>query len=431
MFLLLLAACPSGGRVAAAPGTQPDTAVSPPDTAPADSAPPPDDTATPPGPTASCGDATCDTSETCWDCAADCGACDCPTPVEVILYTQSAWTVLADALDADPSPCADYWISLPAPAEHKQDPRGGGEPEGIRARSPRLHALAEFHWSTWAAASGSWYDKGVDFRRRMAEAGYDVSAGDTWAINELPSSVRTEAATRADVVELLRGLYEGSAEDPDVTGVVFVVGMGHTTENFSVYTPALEDWLEDADFWAQANLHVSHWAQEVYADPDATCVVGATAAEVSTSLNHFVEHVAWHAEVGPDTANTAQSYLGRAYTPLMNAVWQADAGYGDTDVPLETMEHFVSHEVYAARAWSEAHNHPDGRLGFAWARSDGVVDSDLAVLAARLASAVHHAYDAGGGSAAGACSPSGAYTWCACEVEGAAFNTGWDSFGSW
>ncbi len=95
------------------------------------------------------------------------------------------------------------------------------------------------------------------------------------------------------------------------------------------------------------------------------------------------------------------------------------------------MEHFVSHEVYAARAWSGDHNHPDGRLGFAWARSDDVVDADLTVLAGRLASAIHYAYDAGGGSAAGACSPSGAYTWCACEVSGASFNDGWDTFGSW
>jgi hypothetical protein len=212
---------------------------------------------------------------------------------------------------------------------------------------------------------------------------------------------------------------------------VFTVGMGQNTTNLSTYEPYIEDWIEDATFWEQANLYARWWAQEVYADPTYTCVPDTTVAEVSNSLNEFVEHVAWHAEVGPSSANTAQSYFGRAYTPLMNAVWMASSGYGDTDVPLDTMEKFVSHEVYAARAWSEDHNHPDGRLGFAWAREDGVVDADLAVLAARLASSIHYAYDEGGGLAAGACSPSGAYTWCSCEVSGASFNDAWDTFGSW
>ena len=70
-------------------------------------------------------------------------------------------------------------------------------------------------------------------------------------------------------------------------------------------------------------------------------------------------------------------------------------------------------------------------LGFAWGQLDGASDSDLDTIAARLASAIHYAYDEGGGSASKACSPSGAYTWCACRVDGAAFNDGWDTFSSW
>lgn len=144
-----------------------------------------------------------------------------------------------------------------------------------------------------------------------------------------------------------------------------------------------------------------------------------------------MQHFARHAEVGPDSANTAQSYLGRAYTPLMNAVWMADNGYGNTDVTLEQMQHHVSTQVYATRSWSNSHSYPDGRFGFAWARSEGVDDADLDVLAARLAQAIHYAWDEGGGAASSACSPSGAYTWCACNVEGAAFDDGWDTFSVW
>jgi len=36
-----------------------------------------------------------------------------------------------------------------------------------------------------------------------------------------------------------------------------------------------------------------------------------------------------------------------------------------------------------------------------------------------------------GGTAARACSPSGAFTWCTPEVSGAAFNPAWDTFESW
>lgn len=397
------------------------TTLTPPDTA----------DSTTPSSTPTCGDTTCDATESCWDCTSDCGACDCPTPAEVVLYTQSAWNVLADAFLADPSPCADYFLSLPANTNDKTTPRAGGEPEIMRERGARMHAMAEFQWTAWSAESGDWYDKGVEFRRRMTEAGYDVSAGDIWAINELPSSVRTETSVRQEALDAMRGLFDGPDGD-GVQGAVFTVGMGHGTTNFSEYEPNVQDWLEDRTFWEQANLHARFWAQEVYADPAFTCVPDSSTGERSGALNAYVEHFARHAEVGPDSANTAQSYLGRAYVPLMNAVWGASgSGYGETDIPLEEMQHFVSNQVYAARAWSTDHNHPDGRLGFAWDRQDGVEDTDLEVLAARLASAIHYAYDAGGGSAAHACSPSGAYTWCQCSVSGASFNPGWETFESW
>ncbi|MBM4393231.1 MAG: hypothetical protein FJ090_19065 [Deltaproteobacteria bacterium] len=377
-----------------------------------------------------CGDDACDADESCWDCAADCGSCDCPTDVEAVFYTASAWNVLADALLSDPSPCADYYLSIPAPSGDKTTARADVAGE-MHARSPRMHAMAEFHWGTWAEEPGSWYDKGVTFRARMDAAGYDVDAGDTWAINELPSTVRYDDATRQDALDAFRGLHDGPAGSTPAKGAVFVVGMGHGTQNFSVYEPYVQDWLDDATFWEQANLHVRWWAQEVYADPHYVCVDGSTTAERATAVNEYVQHFARHAEVGPDSANTAQSYLGRAYTPLMNAVWGSESGYGDTTVTLEQMEHFVSLEVYAARAWADDHGYPDGRVGFAWDRQDGVADADLEVLAGRLAAAIHYAYDAGGGAAQYACSPSGAYTWCACYVDGAAFDDGWQTFEEW
>jgi hypothetical protein len=449
VLLALLACGPGGQERRAAPGEAvgDDTAVcevcdtaggdtdtadtvprdSGADTAPDDTTP--DDTAITTGP--ACGDATCAADESCWNCADDCGACDCPTAAEVVIYDAAAWNVLADAFLADPSPCADYYFSIPPYSTDKTNPRDEGEPAAMRARGPRMHAMAEFHWGTWADESGSWYDKGVEFRRRMADAGYDVDAGDTWAVNELPSTVRYDDSVRQDAEDLLQGLYDGPSGATAVKGAVFIVGMGQGTVNFSVYEPYLQDWIQDQSFWESVNLHARWWAQEVYTDPDYSCVPDQLVATDSSYVNAFVEHFARYAEVGPSTANTAQSYLGRAYTPLMTAVWGSSSGYGDTQIPLDQMEHHVSTQVYAARVWADSHSYPDGRIGFAWDRQDGVDDADLEVLAARLASSIHYAYDEGGGGAQYACSPTGAYTWCNCEVDGAAFNDGWSTFESW
>ena len=41
-----------------------------------------------------------------------------------------------------------------------------------------------------AQNNSTWFDAGVEARQRMAAAGFDVSKGDTWAVNEFPSSVR-------------------------------------------------------------------------------------------------------------------------------------------------------------------------------------------------------------------------------------------------
>ncbi len=355
----------------------------------------------------------------------------CPWPVEVVVYDQSAWNVLADAFAADPSPCAHYWLSIPAVTSDKTQPRAGGAAAGIRARGSRFHAMAEFHWTSWSAVAGPWYDKGVEFRRRMEAAGYDLAAGDTWAINELPSSVRSDATVRQHVRDVVRGLHDGPAGAAPVEGAVFTVGLGQGTVNFSVYKPNLEDWIEDAAFWVDVNGRARWWGQEVYADPDYVCVGGTTVAGRSRHVNDYTQHLARLTAAGPATANTAQSYFSRAYTPMLNAVWRARMGYGNTMIPLDAMKSHVSTQVYAARAWASSHAYPDGRIGFAWARQPGVTDADLAELAARLAAASHGAYDDGGGSAARACSPSGAFTWCACDVAGASFNEGWTTFASW
>ena len=81
----------------------------------------------------------------------------------------------------------------------------------------------------------------------MAAAGYDVAAGDTWALNELSSAVRQGTGNaRANMRAFLDGLYDGRRTPPAARGVVFIAGIGQGTSDLSLYQARLQDWYEDA-----------------------------------------------------------------------------------------------------------------------------------------------------------------------------------------
>lgn len=93
-----------------------------------------------------------------------------------------------------------------------------------------MHAIAEFNvtgWTSWVAAgNGTWYDAGVEMRKRMTAAGFDVNAGDIWGVNEFSSAVRRgDGTARADMRALLSGLATGDGTGPLVQGVVWTVGI--------------------------------------------------------------------------------------------------------------------------------------------------------------------------------------------------------------
>ena len=195
---------------------------------------------------------------------------NCRFHAEVPLYTDSDWNRLAQNLAAQPSHCADYYISIPAIAGNKTMPRGD-QAWRIRALGPRFHAMAEAQltaWQTWVTTNNrTWTDAGKEFRKRMATAGYDVSLGDTWALNEVPSSVRQNAGqSRRNLLDFLKGLYEGDGSAAPTKGLVFVVGLGQRTQNLSVYLTNMRGWLADSGFWTTADAYVRFWAQEVYGD---------------------------------------------------------------------------------------------------------------------------------------------------------------------
>jgi hypothetical protein len=347
-------------------------------------------------------------------------------PLRSVFYAGTDWLRLATKLAAAVSPCAQYYISVPPLVSDKTQPRGD-QAWRIRALGPNFHALSEVNfqaWSNWVATSGStWFAAGVEARRRMALLGYDVSLGDSWGVNEMSSAVRQNSGSaRRNALEFIRGLYTGDGTLS--RGAVFTTGMNQSTGELSVYQARLQDWLSDAGFWEDMSGWVADWSQELYGDVRNYAVPGTTLEERQSALNDYLQHELTLARAG--TALEARSYLEQSYNPLANAAWAYDAAFGWTAVDITQMEHYVSAQVEALRAFR-----PEAtvdRFGFAWSpknltampTTDYTAQTDT--LLARLAAAIRDS----------ASSPSAACAeWCGGEFAGAAFNQGWKSFASW
>lgn len=343
--------------------------------------------------------------------------------MRLVFYAPTDWLRLATKLAANQAPCAQYYISIPPLAADKTTFRPD-QPWRIRALGSNFHAVAEISykgWGSWVAANGStWYAAGVEARRRMAAQGFDVTAGDIWAVNESSSAVRTGTGTaRQNLRDLVRGLFDAGGGGPAVKGAVFVVGVGQSALSLSTYKGTLQLWYADTPFWTDMNAYVSDWSQELYGDIRNYAVPGADVATRRDELNAWLQHPLALAGAGPPEIAGATAFLQGAYSPLANAAWRytSGAGFGWTDVPYEQMQDYVSAQAYALGS-AGAH------FGFAWSpnRPEGVSITEFATesgaVADRLAAAIHDPVSA--------CAAS-----CTTAVAGAVFNEGWKDFASW
>jgi hypothetical protein len=372
---------------------------------------------------------------------------DCPRRVEVIVWNGTLGGILAQAFADNLNPCAEYYVSLPAVMDAgglKTVPRSGPSLDALHALGPQVHAMAEFHWASWhnwlvANPGQTWHDAGVEFRRRMVTAGYDLASGDTWSVNEFSSAVRKGVDDgRLNSRNAVRGLFTGPAGAPQRRGAVFLIGTSQTQVNFSVFKPQWEDLLSDSTFWNDMNSYVRWFGAEVYTNPPNVCVGSATVAERRARVNDFIMHPARLAAVGPAAAAAARRYFDKAYVPLVGASWgqPSSHGYGAENISVDQMKTYVSLQIYAMRYYADHNSYPDGRLGFGWDpdNSFGLSDADykekLGEVGTRIARAIRDGYKTGA-TASHVCSPSGAYTLCDCSVAGAAFNDAWQTFSHW
>jgi hypothetical protein len=355
-------------------------------------------------------------------------------PLRAVFYAATGSLTLAQGLGANASACAQYYVSVPPLAADKTQIRSGVAGQ-IRAVGSNIHALAEVNvsaWQGWVTSTGnSWYQAGVEVRQRMAAAGFDVSAGDSWAVNEFSSAVRVGTGTsRRDMRDFVHGLYDGGGSP--TKGVVFVVGIAQPTVSLATYKARLESWLQDAGFWGDMGSYVSDFLQETYGDVRDYGVAGADVPTRLGYLNAYLEHEIQLASVAPSTGQAALAYLQGSYAALANAAWAWSSGFGYTAVPYDQMQDYVSAQVDAMRSYDASLGWSADRIGFAWAPSNslGLSSSDfsmqVAAILARLAAAIAASADPVA-PGAGACAP----PWCTATVDGATFTPAWSTFVSW
>jgi hypothetical protein len=352
-------------------------------------------------------------------------------PVRAVFYTSNDWLRLAQGLGANPSGCAQYYISIPPPTANKTEMRSNAASQ-VDALGPNFHALAEVNytaWANWVTSTGnSWYAAGQQARANMDAAGFNVAGGDTWAVNEFPSSVLANTGgARQDAEQLVQGLYAGDGSDPPAQGVVFMIGVGQGGIAFSQYQASLESWFQDSIFWTTMSSDVSDFLFESYGDVRDYAVAGEDPTTRIGYLNAFLQAPLdlVSAANAPSTAAAAKAFLSAAYGPLANASWAWSSDYGWTQVTSAVMADYISAETYAMRAYGAG-----ARIGFAWnpSNTQGLSADDFNTqvggILDRLAGSIHETDD---GDPAQACEATG----CSAVISGAAPVNGWSTFSSW
>jgi hypothetical protein len=369
----------------------------------------------------------------------------CRLPANILFYTATDWVRLSQTMATTASPCGEYYFSIPALANTKTQPRPG-QAGLIRALGPRFHAMAEIHfagWTDWVKAdpTRTWCAAGVEARNRMAAAGYLVELGDTWSINEFSAAVRRgDANWRQNAKDFVSCLYDGGDGSlPPSAGNVFIVGLGQNTTPTTVYKSVLKGWFADTAFWNEMARSVRWWGQEVYGSVLFTLVPDTSRNERSRSLSDYLYGPANLAESGPDEIGLARDYFRSAYYPLANAAWRWASSFGFTDVPVETMQQFVSLQEYTMRHTLGSRPQTAAPfVGYAWAlkndlpvQPQDVFNAETLAIAQRVASAIRFSLAQGGSAPPGACGPPGEHIWCEGAWEGAMFNAEWALLTSW
>ena len=394
---------------------------------------------------------------------------ECVRSVEVVIWTANRHRDLMRGLAANPAPCTEYWISVPPEDGDKTMPRAAGVYRQIRNLGPNFHPMVEVTlagtgWASWVAAGkGTWYEAGVEMRRRMTFLLPEL--GETWLLNEFDRTTRIDGArtqaeidnlltvpyTRAAMKELVRGLYEGAPGMEPLPGAVEIgVAFGHQNlPDVLGYKAELKPYLQDAGFWSFMRGKVRWLLHEAYADTRNHGVPGSTLEERRSHLEDYVFHLRELARAGGRHTTTVDRFLNDTFVPFINGggyvglggdAFDFVTGHGNTEVPLDQMMKFASEQIYAVRHYAATHRGEPlaKKIGFSWQPQNRnptlpsiEFEANVELQAARLAEAFRWAYGPGS-TPEGACvAPGTVIDWCTSERAGAFFIETWPAFRSW
>ena len=196
----------------------------------------------------------------------------------------------------------------------------------------------------------------------MAAAGYDVAAGDIWALNEISSAVRQgTGSARANMRDFLDGLYDGDGVLPVARGAVFVIGIAQGTADLSALPGAAAGLVRGrSSSGATSAAYVSDWSQEVYGDVrqlrGRRREPRGPARRCSTSTCSTSRARRRRAGQPRRPRRSSARPTARSRTPPGSRTPR----FGFTDVPVELMQDYVSAQTYATRSAGNS------RFGFAW-----------------------------------------------------------------
>jgi hypothetical protein len=399
--------------------------------------------------------------------AGDASAAGCTKQVDIVFWTGNSWRPLMFALAANPSPCADYYISIPPLDGANTELRAGSIYRQVRDLGPQFHSVVEMRLggpTAWArawvqAGNGSWYDAGVEHRRRMAARNIQPELGHTWLLNEFDYTTRRDQAvhadgltpgyTRAAMRELVRGLYEGAPGMAPAPGIV-EIGISQSHQNLPdvpAYKEEMKDWLLDSDFWAAMEGKVPWLAHEVYADTRYHGVPGTRLEHRRRHLVDYQQHLFDLVKAGGPRVPQARAFFDESFMPFTNGggyvalggdAFNFESGHGNTEVPLDQMMKFVSEQVNAVEFYAERRFDAAAtrRIGFSWQPvnrfqlPDAEFDAQIEALAAHVAGVLAATYGPGGTSKS-ACLRETGLDWCAMERADAAFTDAWKLFNVW
>ena len=164
----------------------------------------------------------------------------------------------------------------------------------------------------------------------MVTAGFDVSNGDTWAINEVGTPSGAQMATdvfnnvddsRLHLEQFVDGLYTGEPGMPAAPGLIFVANPTQITTDLAAYKHGLDSWYQDAGFWTALNGKVRFWAQETYADSRSWGVAGSTLADRTAHLEDYFQHGERFAQADRKASAAARDFIASTYTPVGNSAY--------------------------------------------------------------------------------------------------------------